>query len=100
MLTEEDELSVWRIRPPLSGPEIHMASEASALIKASPNAGRGIRSADGGRAIDGEDGVWQVVDIFQDDLRRRGIELDPPASLDGSDRWGQAIRDTYGASSY
>jgi hypothetical protein len=42
----------------------------------------------------------QIVDIFQHDLRQRGVEVDPPASLDGNDRWGQAIRETYGASSY
>jgi hypothetical protein len=50
----------------------------------------------------GEDDLspGQIVDIFQDDLRSRGIELDPPENLDGGDRWGQAIRETYGVSGY
>lgn len=39
----------------------------------------------------------QVVDLFQRDLRRRGIVLDPPSSLEGTDRWADAIRRTYAA---
>lgn len=37
----------------------------------------------------------QVVDIFQGDLRRRGVRVDPPASLDGTDRWADAVMETY-----
>jgi len=42
----------------------------------------------------------QIVDLFQDDLRSRGIAIDPPESLDGSDDWGRIIRETYGVSGY
>jgi hypothetical protein len=42
----------------------------------------------------------QIVGIFQADLKRRGIRVDPPENLDGRDAWSQVIRETYPASSY
>lgn len=42
----------------------------------------------------------QIVDIFQADLRRRGIHTDAPDNLDGKDRWSGIIRDTYPAAGY
>ena len=42
----------------------------------------------------------QIVDIFQKDLKRRGIRIDPPENLDGHDRWSEVIRKTYPAASY
>jgi hypothetical protein len=42
----------------------------------------------------------QVVEIFQADLKRRGVRVEAPVSLAGNDAWAEAIRDTYGASAY
>jgi hypothetical protein len=42
----------------------------------------------------------QIVEIFQDDLRHRGIRIDPPENLDGHCRWADTIRQTYPASTY
>ena len=36
-----------------------------------------------------------VVEQFQDDLRRRGITVEPPENLEGTDRWSNIIRETY-----
>ncbi len=36
-----------------------------------------------------------IVDIFQQDLRHRGIQIDPPETLEGQDRWSKIIRETY-----
>ena len=38
-----------------------------------------------------------VVERFQQDLRRRGVVLDAPADLSGTDRWADAVRETYAA---
>jgi len=37
----------------------------------------------------------QIVELFQEDLRRRGVRIDPPADLEGRDRWSETIRETY-----
>jgi len=37
----------------------------------------------------------QVIDIFQDDLRRRGISVERPEDFAGDDRWSQVILETY-----
>ncbi|MEZ5729781.1 MAG: hypothetical protein R3E48_18425 [Burkholderiaceae bacterium] len=52
---------------------------------------------DAQRYLDGTDDLTprQVVSILQDDLRGRGIVLDDPASLDGTDAWADAVRSTY-----
>jgi hypothetical protein len=42
----------------------------------------------------------EIVDIFQTDLRRRGIRAEAPSSLDGKDPWSDVIRETYPAGSY
>jgi hypothetical protein len=42
----------------------------------------------------------RIVEIFQKDLKRRGVRVDPPDNLDGTDRWSEVIRQTYPASSY
>ncbi len=42
----------------------------------------------------------QVVEIFQADLRHRGIRVEPPEDLAGEDPWGETIREIYGAASY
>lgn len=42
----------------------------------------------------------QIVDIFQQDLKRRGIRVDLPENLDGKDAWSDVIRETYPAASY
>ncbi len=39
----------------------------------------------------------QIVDIFQRDLKQRGIRIDPPEDLGGQDRWSELIRETYPA---
>ena len=44
-------------------------------------------------------GPGQIVEIFQKDLKRRGIQVDPPESLGGHDHWSGIIRDAYPASS-
>ncbi len=42
----------------------------------------------------------RIVDIFQADLRHRGIRVDTPENLDGKDRWSEIIRETYPAAGY
>ncbi len=42
----------------------------------------------------------QIVDLFQQDLRRRGIRIAAPENLEGKDRWSEVIRETYPAASY
>ena len=42
----------------------------------------------------------QVVDLFQQDLKKRGIRIDAPENLDGKDRWSDVIRETYPAATY
>jgi hypothetical protein len=42
----------------------------------------------------------QIVDLFQQDLKRRGIRIDAPENLDGKDHWSDVIRQTYPAASY
>jgi hypothetical protein len=37
----------------------------------------------------------QIVDIFQADLHRRGIRVDPPSDLDVQGEWSQAVQRTY-----
>ncbi|MCP3936197.1 MAG: hypothetical protein GY708_12595 [Actinomycetia bacterium] len=41
-----------------------------------------------------------IVEMFQDDLKRRGVAVDAPADLGGGDLWGETIRATYGISGY
>jgi hypothetical protein len=42
----------------------------------------------------------KIVEIFQQDLKHRGIRTDPPGNLEGHDRWSEIIRQTYPASCY
>ncbi len=42
----------------------------------------------------------QIVDLFQADLQRRGIRIDPPDDLEGKDHWSDVIRETYPAETY
>ena len=39
----------------------------------------------------------QIVDIFQTELKRRGIALEAPLNLDGKDHWADKIRDVFRA---
>lgn len=42
----------------------------------------------------------KIVELFQNDLLRRGISVEPPSDLEGTCPWAQTIRDTYGAGIY
>lgn len=42
----------------------------------------------------------RIIEIFQMDLKHRGIRIDPPQDLEGDDRWSDVIRRTYPAASY
>jgi hypothetical protein len=41
-----------------------------------------------------------IVDLFQQDLKRRGVRIEAPADLSGRDRWSDVIRETYPAACY